>query len=79
MLQNRLSLRQYHAAKERSGMGNHNMMDISQAVLFVLAGASLFGLTGYLLRDQITRVERYFFVVGMTCLFVLVGMGVLTL
>jgi hypothetical protein len=35
-------------------MGDFNMFDIAQIALFVLECASLFGLTLFLFRDQIT-------------------------
>jgi len=47
------ALRHNHAAKERLGMGDLNMTEIAQGVLFMLAGASQFGLTLFLFRDQI--------------------------
>jgi hypothetical protein len=45
--------RHNHAAKERLGMGDLNMTEIVQGVFSILAGASLYGLTLFLFRDQI--------------------------
>jgi hypothetical protein len=41
-------------ATARLGMGDLNMVDIAQVVLFISACAFLFSLTAFLFRDQIT-------------------------
>jgi len=51
-------LRGHHAAKERLGMGDLDMVDIAKIVLFILACAFLFSLTAFLFRDQITSRRR---------------------
>jgi hypothetical protein len=40
--------------------GDFNMTDIAQGVLFILACASLFGVSMFLFRDQITSRRREF-------------------
>jgi hypothetical protein len=45
--------RHHRAAKETCGHGDLEMLDIAQVMLFILACAFLFGLTGFLFRDQI--------------------------
>ena len=40
--------------KRASGVGDLNMFDIAQVVLFILECAFLFGLTLFLFRDQLT-------------------------
>jgi hypothetical protein len=51
--------RHRHAAREGSGMGDLKMADLMQVVLFMLAGTFLYGLVGYLFRDQITRMKSH--------------------
>ena len=41
-------------ATEGLGVGDLKMVEISQIVLFILADAFLYGLVGFLFRDQIT-------------------------
>jgi hypothetical protein len=43
--------RRHHAAKANFGHGDFSMIDVA---LFILACTFLFGLAGYLFRDQIT-------------------------
>jgi hypothetical protein len=40
-------------------MGDLKMADIVQVVLFMLAGTFLYGLVGFLFRDQITRMRSH--------------------
>jgi hypothetical protein len=48
-------IRRHHVAREGFKYGDLKMVDIVQIVLFILAGTFLYGLVGFLFRDQITH------------------------